>query len=140
MANMQPIREAFADTVDILGVKHFAHKWGHSRQYIERLWGDEDKNLPVHFIMDAMEDTGDFRILRAMALPLQRRISPISGKPDGEDMRHEIMQLVIACGEFVSAAESGACHTVLHDLLERMQKEAEDVFVRARERDEGGRS
>ncbi len=136
MVDMRPIINAFADTLDILGVKHFAHKWGHSRQYIEKMWGhDEEKNIPLHYVMDAMQETGDFRILRTMALPLRQKIAPLTGKPNGEDMRHEIVQAVISFGEFIAAAENGAHHTELLERLERMTKEADDVFTRARLRD-----
>lgn len=137
MANMQPLIEAFADVVDSKGVKYFALFWNKSRQYIEKFWNqDEDKRLPVEFLMDAMEQTGIITPLERMADQLGYRLMPKQADPDGRSLEGEIIQGYEAVAAYLRAAKDDNIHyTDLMPLRMKAAKELDDVFKVARDRD-----
>lgn len=130
MANMQPIIDAFEATVDSTGVKFFADKWRKSRQYIEKFWNpDEEKKLPVEYLMDVMLETGDVTALDVMARQLGYRLIPEGAEPETDCIKSEALEAYSAASEFLEkAVQHKGCKSDLLPLRRRVSKEFDDVL------------
>jgi hypothetical protein len=85
----------------------------------------------AHQIMLMINDTS---VLKAMALDFGYGLHKIGEcPPDGADMLDEVSQLVEASNMLVQAANKGIPYERVSPLLERVRKEAEDIFVRLRD-------
>ncbi|MEG6507074.1 helix-turn-helix domain-containing protein [Nitratidesulfovibrio sp. 1201_IL3209] len=63
-------------------------------------------------------------------------VRPVSGAPDAPSMAEECLQGFTAVARYIEAANAGQRYTDLSPKLAAAIKELEDVFVRARDRDE----
>lgn len=96
-----------------------------------------DAKVGVDMLIPLMRATGSIAPLEYLASRMGCVVRHVGAEPDGADMVEECLQGFEAVAAYVNAARSGMHYTKLAVLLEKATKEVEDIWVRARNRDEG---
>ena len=116
--NMQPILASCEEAIDSLGVKHFAIKWGHKRQYIEKIIDpapdpEDRRNFPLHYFVDVLVETNDMRPLEEIAKQFGKMV--IDAPCDCEAITPENAREILAEAQVKMGEVLDRLHTALKD-------------------------
>lgn len=140
---MRALEDVIADMVENSGrtLTAIAAEIGKHKSTLSRELSpyDAGAKLGVESLVPLMRACRSVAPLEALAGFMGYGLRPLGGEPDGRSMEDECLQGYEAVTDFIKAARAGRHYTDLMPRLRAALKELEDVVVRARDRDEGGR-